>query len=135
MSPSKKAKHHLLCFSCLAILSVVLISITVYRVNFSANEDQPIVLQIPTDEEILNNGYPMNENGETYGPEMVQGIKMYPDLILVRNRDGILGYVKNEDLNPRPTSIEEALAINERSPYLTMYYQDGVTPIGTFQLG
>jgi len=35
---------------------------------------------------------------------------------------------------PQPTSIEAALAINDRSPYLTMYYQDGMTPIGTFRM-
>ncbi len=135
MSPSKKVKHYLLCFSCLTVLFAVLIGVTERRADPSASEEQPIELQIPTDEEILTSGYPMNENGETYGPEMVQGVKMYPDLILARNREGVIGYLKSEDLYPHPTSIEEALAINDRSPYLTMYYQDGTTPIGTFQFG
>ena len=44
------------------------------------------------------NGYPTNARGETYGVDVKENSKN-PDLILVENSEGILGYVKSEDLD------------------------------------
>ena len=47
-------------------------------------------LSIPSHSEVMENGYPINQNGETYGPS-IKGVDVIPDLMLAQNEDGLLG--------------------------------------------
>ena len=104
-------------------------------------------LVIPSVDEILRNGYPTNDRGETYGPDISGYLlslsetdycsalppDMILDLILAKNDEGVVGYVKRKDVLVAAKSIEEALAESGKSPEtVPMYLQDGVTRIGTF---
>ena len=86
-------------------------------------------LIIPTAEEIIANGYPVNERGETYGPNVI-GMDL-PDLVLAENSERVLGYIRLSD-EPQPQTIEEALAISGQQYTFTLYLQDGETIIGTY---
>lgn len=96
-----------------------------------ALENQRIA--IPSIEAVQNDGYPKNTKGQTYGPN-TGDVDIVPDLILARNQDGILGYIKAEDFNKVPASIEEALEITKNTHIreIPMYLHDGVAQIGTF---
>lgn len=89
---------------------------------------------IPSIAEIGENGYPMNNKGETYGPYLGYGEE--PDLIaaygISKNGEKITGYVKKDDEN-EPTTLEQALAYRPSSS-VNLYAQDGDTIIGTFKL-
>lgn len=94
----------------------------------NAIRDEQLI--VPTIEEIIANGYPINERGETYGPD-VNGMDR-PDLILAENKDGVLGYIREAD-EPQPQSIEDALAMNGQERFqFNLYLQDGETIIGVF---
>ena len=83
-------------------------------------------------------GYPINEFGETYGPNIPENAEATdePDLILVENSNGEYGYIKASDLNQEPHTIKEALAYsNVDVRVLNMYSQDGKTIIGRFEIG
>ena len=115
------------------IAIVVILAALLCFAIYYGNENTALELETPTSEEIKQNGcYPVNENGETYG---TYALSEAPDLILSMNSEGVLGYIRKSDLSPRPESIEEALEISGTRTELIMYYQDGVTPIGTFTLG
>lgn len=88
--------------------------------------------------------YSVNENGETFGSiesafvesdaGRVLDESLFPDLILVENRDGLVGYVRREDfIIDYPVSPEDAERVNEeaRQP-IPMYESDGITVIGSF---
>jgi hypothetical protein len=94
-------------------------------------------LVIPTRESILKDGYPTNENGQTYGPNMGNLMLVEPDLISAIGIDGTIGYVKKEDLNgPQPKNPEEAVKLNEAKPRdISLYDVDGETIIGKFIVG
>ena len=87
-------------------------------------------LLVPQFEEVIENGYPVNERGETYGPN---GPGMdQPDLQLATGDEGETGYIRLAD-EPEPRTIEEALNMNEEAPFVfSLYLQDGTTVIGTF---
>ncbi len=95
-------------------------------------------LIIPSQDEILENGYPTNDRGETYGIQ-VKDLLDEPDLQLAENADGILGYVRQSEINaPEPSTPEEAVqyTLARRGPIVVnMYLQDGETVIGTFSIG
>jgi len=68
-------------------------------------------LVIPTFEYILENGYPVNDKGETYGPDMGNMMIIEePDLILAQGENSIIGYAKKSRIrwpktnNPRRSS-------------------------------
>lgn len=92
---------------------------------------------LPTQEYVREHGYPVNESGETYGPN-VDGFEE-PDLILARTRDGLRGYLKRtEDPGDWVHNPDEAMRYVEetrticRNHYRVMYLEDGKTPIGLF---
>ena len=84
---------------------------------------------IPTTEWIIENGYPINEYGETYGPNP-KGWLVEPDLILAVNDDGSYGYIRASDMEGART-LEEALNWVPRTSVPT-YLHDGRTKVGTF---
>ncbi|MER2118859.1 MAG: metal ABC transporter substrate-binding protein [Solibacillus sp.] len=95
-------------------------------------------LVIPPFEYILENGYPVNDKGETYGPDM--GNRMIieePDLILAQGENSIIGYAKKVELDgPKPKTPEEAVKLNNAPPReVSLYDVDGETIIGTFWIG
>lgn len=95
-------------------------------------------LIIPTADEVMKQGYPVNENGESYGGVVRGAENLYSDLdlVLVENGDGIRGYVRASDMDSFiPTTPEEAAAYQPKESVLTMYLQDGCTKIGTFRSG
>ena len=102
------------------------------------DSDQENGLKIVTLEEIRKGGYPINEFGETYGPNIPENAEATdePDLILVENSNGKYGYIKASDLNQEPHTIKEALAYsNVDVRVLNMYSQDGKTIIVRFEIG
>ena len=97
-------------------------------------------LVIPSRESILKDGYPINDNGQSYGPNMGNvTIKLgEPDLMLTKGENGTIGYVNKEDLNgPQPKTPEEAVRLtNEAKPReIPLYDVDGKTIIGKFIVG
>ena len=99
-----------------------------------ANSEVPEAIIIPTVDEVRANGYPTNENGETYGP-MVWEWTMTPDLSLVIADDGREGYVRNSEMDDGVTTLEDAINHKPENRVLNVYLHDGVTVIGTFTLG
>lgn len=83
-------------------------------------------LIIPTKEDVLSNGYPINESGQTYGPEY--GLEPGPELQLAEGANGVRGYVYREK---GASSLSEAL---EYTPPKSapLFLHDGKTIIGTF---
>ena len=97
-------------------------------------------LVIPSKESIVKEGYPKNENRQTYGPDMGDlnlGELGEPDLMLAEGENGTVGYVKKEDLNgPEPKNPEEAVKLNEvLRREIPLYDVDGETVIGKFIVG
>ena len=81
------------------------------------------------------NGYPTNARGETYGVDVKENSKS-PDLILVENSEGILGYVKSEDLDGSNYLTPEEAILNQPQGYsVDMYLSDGETKVGKFHIG
>lgn len=118
----------------LALISLLLLAGCSQHETLKKTED----LVIPTFEYILENGYPVNDKGETYGPDM--GNMMIidePDLILAQGENSIIGYVKKVEMDvPKPKTPEEAVKLNNPPPReVTLYDIDGETIIGTFWIG
>ena len=101
----------------------------------SSTTETPKSIIIPTVDDIRANGYPTNENGETYGPEVWESTDPPPDLILVIADDGQDGYVKKTDMDSDVTTPEEAANYKPGRRVLNVYLHDGTTVIGTFTLG
>ena len=70
----------------------------------------PTTLMIPSVEEVRANGYPVNEQGQTYGPDIRENtnIEEAPDLILVCNEFGEEGYIRSTDCDAGASTLEEA---------------------------
>lgn len=123
---------------CVVLLCVCIIVIAAgIRKTQKTSQNKGYDLIIPSREEILQNGYPVNENGQTYGPDLSGIIAKTPDLTLRENADGLLGYVYSD---PKISSPEEALAYMESiaaagSHVEPMYLQDGETVIGEYDFG
>lgn len=135
---------------CSIILAAVLVCcVSVGLATESNKSDEPAVLHVPSIQEIIQNGYPVNENGETYGPNVPYNeyvdIISAPDSLLAQNEDGVLGYVRHKTdyplastaRNPEEAMAEMAHALDfashtERDHYVNMYLEDGVTVIGRF---
>lgn len=99
------------------------------RADNSVNRE----IVIPTLEEVLNNGYPINARGETYGPAFRE-VLVSPDLELAQNEEGILGYIRQAEVPGASVStLEEAAAYScPDTFYMNMYAEDGITIIGQF---
>lgn len=79
-------------------------------------------------------GYAVNDSGETYGNYLeALEIGHEADLILAEGEDGILGYVKSEDLNDAVVS-PESVAELVNDVYIPLYKEDGVTVIGRYKV-
>ena len=85
---------------------------------------------IPTVDDIRVNGYPRNEMGETYGPDVWEST-IEPDLLLACNEFGQYGYVRQSDFNVVNT-LEDAMNYEPREHSVNMYSHDGVTIVGVF---
>ena len=118
----------------LAVISLLLLAGCSQQETLQKTGD----LVIPTVEYILENGYPVNDKGETYGPNM--GNMMIidePDLILAQGENGIIGYAKKLELEgPKPKTPEEAVKLNNPPPReVPLYDVDGETIIGEYWVG
>lgn len=103
--------------------------------DFPEEDDLAHSLDVPSIEEIQRKGYPINENGETYGPK-VKCISFEPDLILVEY-DGLHGYVRQSEIsNDGVQSPEEAVERMKggKTRRINVYLQDGITCVGDFEL-
>lgn len=125
------------CCRILLIGTLFLLLFLSKNLKFAQAEEKTVnniqdLLEIPTIEEIKAHGYPTNKNGLTYGPDIKESLYV-PDLILARNKDGLLGYIYNNSSSP--ASPDEALEYNQltsENTSILMYLQDGITIIGTF---
>ncbi|GIP37022.1 hypothetical protein J31TS4_03020 [Paenibacillus sp. J31TS4] len=92
-----------------------------------------------SDKEVVN--YPVNEQGQTYGQgPYPPGPSKEPDLIKAVGENGVVGYVKSSDLDPKVNSPEEAVAYQKSKEgqggiTIPLYEADGKTVIGTFKVG
>ncbi len=114
------------------VIIIILSAVTIMNATRS-NLVEPS-LKIPSMMEIKKNGYPKNTNGETYGPD-IKELSIEPDLILVENAQGEVGYVKQIDLDDGITLLEEAINKERTERRVPMYSQDGETIIGEYVLG
>ena len=97
---------------------------------------------LPTQAYVQEHGYPVNESGETYGPNIgIGGANTTPDLTLAQTRDGFQGYIKeSEDPGAWVHDPEDAMRYKEevrtlcRNHYRVLYLEDGKTPIGLFPM-
>lgn len=118
----------------LALITLLLLAGCSQQETLQKPED----LVIPTFEYILENGYPVNDKGETYGPNMGNMMIIEePDLILAQGEKSIIGYAKKVELDgPKPKIPEEAVKLNNPPPReVSLYDVDGETIIGTFWIG
>lgn len=103
-------------------------------------------LHVPSQQEVLRDGYPVNKNGETYGPAMPVNDWESPDLELAKNQNGLAGYVRDSEFpGASVRNPEEAMAYmdhladweshTDADHYVNMYLHDGVTVIGRFRIG
>lgn len=81
-------------------------------------------LIIPESQDIIEKGYPKNEEGQTYGPDLSENIGTQPDLILAESQEGIKGYMKKTDRE----------SITSQTRTLPLYLQDGHTKIAEMKL-
>ncbi|MGG1660856.1 hypothetical protein [Brevibacillus sp. NRS-1366] len=112
----------------LGALALTIIGIpTVFTLNHAANADSA-------------SNYPFNEQGQTYGPVPHSSKSTHlPDLISATGENGVVGYVKATDLDPKVSSPEEAIAYQKSIEAIgyksvPLYKSDGKTVIGEFRL-
>jgi hypothetical protein len=128
-------------FRLLSIVLLLLIGIFVHSAvsiiqtpvgqNRQANSH---TLLIPEEKQILEEGYPKNELGETYGM-MLRDSDFTPDLLLAQNEYGTVGYIRIAETDENlPNSPEEAVNYKPVEK-VNMYLQDGTTIIGEFHIG
>lgn len=99
------------------------------------DESNTCCLVVPAVEDVLEFGYPVNENGETYGPDVQDLDIKEPDLLLATGTAGEDGYIRMSEITPNYRTPEEALANNNRQYEVNLYLQDGKTIIGQFHIG
>ncbi|MEY9975814.1 hypothetical protein [Lysinibacillus sp. RC79] len=121
----------------LLLLSLIIFLLTVFAnktmtddVNSSYIKENSSDLVIPTKDSIISNGYPMNENGQTYGPNIGNIMQVEPDLMLVKDENGVLGYIYPPEGISSPSELDEYNKSFKKST--PIYLQDGETIIGTF---
>ncbi|MCF7754454.1 peptidase [Paenibacillus xylanexedens] len=87
---------------------------------------------------LLQTKYDVNSQGDTYGSALSEPIiGVEPDLIAAIGTNGIEGYLKAEDLTPKITTIEEALAqsqVNGTVRTIHLYDVEGDNIIGEFDV-
>lgn len=87
-------------------------------------------LVIPTRDSITRDGYPTNDNGQTYGPNMENLMLVEPDLMLAEDANGVLGYIYQPEGISSPSELDKYNKSLKKSTPL--YLHDGKTIIGTF---
>lgn len=102
----------------------------VNKVSATDQEMSSSKLIVPSREYVLNNGFPKNEKGETYGPDMGNLLLVESDLTLAEGENGVLGYIYPPKGISSPSELEEYNKSHKKSTPL--YLQDGETVIGTF---
>lgn len=128
-------KYKKLCKLGLSMILIILFTISLHPITLLANttlEKQNLKI------ENLWPVWPVNENGQTYGPAIYTAPpEAHPDLMATAGVDGTLGYVLFSDLEePLPRTPEEAVKMNKNPPrYIPLYDKDGKTVIGTFKVG
>ena len=82
-----------------------------YETTFEIRVEAEEILVIPTQEDVRTNGYPVNEQGLTYGPDLEENMDLEnePDLQLVQNEIGAIGYVYKKDLDSGVKTPEDAM--------------------------
>lgn len=117
------------------LVSFLCIGILLTGFNYSPEKEIQQELVIPSADEIRENGYPVNENGERYGYDVLDNTETSPELILAQNEDGLLGYIRASDMDRlSPSTPEEAAGYEPEGYYINMYLQDGKTQIGKFYI-
>lgn len=122
------------------LLTIFSFTIILVCSSFSPSLSTDYDLIIPSIDSVLLNGYPTNNAGQTYEPnigtETDDGVFPSPDLLLAENQFGVVGYVKTTDLVITPESISSAIEMTKNAGpvEIPMYLHDGVTRIGTFVL-
>ncbi|MFB5089463.1 hypothetical protein PGC35_20145 [Psychrobacillus sp. PGGUH221] len=90
-----------------------------------------------------NTEFAINEQGQTYGTPIIPSgpgeVGHEPDLIKTKGENGLVGYVKAQDLTPNFSSPKEALAQQETIKTvgyvsIPLYKSDGNTIIGEFRM-
>lgn len=88
------------------------------------------------EKENFKDGYPINEYGETYGPDIKDNVLVQPDLCFATNELGLEGYLKKSDLaTDENITLEEARNKKKQTYAIPMYKEDGRTFIGWFTIG
>lgn len=87
----------------------------------------------------LSDIYHVNDNNEVYGSEyFLEQFGIKPDLIETVGDNGIIGYVRAEDLDrDKPSSLEETLEYMNNLPEertVFVYENDGETIVDTFTI-
>ena len=128
-------------FRLLSIVLLLLIGIFVHSavsiIQIPVGQNRQVnshTLLIPEEKQILEEGYPKNELGETYGI-MLKDSDSTPDLLLAHNEYGTVGYIRIAEADANlPNSPEEAVNYKPVET-VNMYLQDGTTIIGEFHIG
>ena len=98
-------------------------------------------VDVPTVAELLENGYPVNARGETYGSEGFSEWLGQPDLVLAIGKNGVQGYIRYTEMEEvsggNVHSPEEAIAwteyVRQRGPVeIPVYKEDGETVVDWF---
>lgn len=93
-------------------------------------------LLVVNEKEAQTDGYPLNDYGESFGPDMKDNISDEPDLIFALNELGQEGYLKKSDFsNDGEITLEDARNSNPQTYSIPMYKDDGRTMIGWFTIG
>jgi hypothetical protein len=78
-------------------------------------------------------GWPEDVNGD--GIISDSGSERIPELIQAGGDDGVLGYVRYEDLEgPQPSNPSEALEMSGDKRTIALYAEDGTTVIGQYTI-
>jgi hypothetical protein len=77
--------------------------------------------------------YPSDTDGD--GVISDSGDERFPELIQAAGDNGVLGYVRLEDLEgPQPATPEEAVAMSGETRVIPVYAEDGETVVDTFTI-
>lgn len=121
-----KHRNKILVSIVLILMLLGMCAVVIYGFNQSDGEK----LIVPDIEYVIDNGYPKNERGETYGPN-IEG-KADPGLLLAEGQDGTVGYIRQKEMLDVADSVQEALMSKPQNKEINLYLQDGSTVIGTF---
>ena len=126
---------HLISFMSLVLLLFILAISVIYTI---LTTDAVPTMENISDKSISTSvlEYPINENGESYGPDFKDQSMEPPDLQLAVNEEGIVGYIRTSEIpGGKISSPEEAAEYTPHNGYINLYEKDGKTVIGKFFIG